>query len=354
MNRTITTTSSDRTVFIVPGLAFLIALWGVLTITASQYETAHPLLLAGKQLVFVLAGTAVMLAAARIPFSLHLQLRMVYAVPALLLLLLLPVAGVRINGMCGWYSIGGCFLQPSELGKGVWLLLIAAAGLRWRSVALWSALWIVPILLQPDFGTAAVYIAGLLCVWFSGGGRWKALCAAGTLALIAAVVFIRYNAYAWRRITAFWNPESSPRGAGWHIFQFQLAVAHGGWTGSKLGQAFWSSEYLPLAYNDSAYAAMAETLGFLGCAAVLVMYAILYAALIRQALRQDLSDAARRYLAGAASLLAVQTLLHTGVNTGLLPPTGLTMPLVSYGGSSLIGVCLMLGIAVSAARERSG
>lgn len=344
----------DRTVFVVPALAFLIALWGVLTITASQYETARPLLLAGKQLVFVLTGMAVMLAAARIPFSVHLQLRMVYAVPALLFLLFLPLAGVRINGMLGWYSIGGWFFQPSELGKGIWLLLIAASGLRWRPITLWSALWIVPILLQPDFGTAAVYIAGLLCVWYSGGGRWKALGAACVLAVAAACVFVRYNAYAWRRLTAFWDPESSPRGAGWHILQFQMAVAHGGWTGSKLGQAFWSSEYLPLAYNDSAYAAMAETLGFLGCAAVLTMYAMLYAALIRQALRRDLDEAARRYLAGAASLLAVQTLLHAGVNTGLLPPTGLTLPLVSYGGSSLIGVSLMLGIAVSAARERAG
>ena len=343
----------DRsTEFLVPATAFLIALWGVLTITASQYETARPLFLAGRQLLFVLAGTAVMLTAARIPFSAHLRLRLIYAVPALLLLLLLPAAGIRINGMRGWYSLGDWSIQPSELGKGIWLLLIAAAGLRWKPIALWSMLWIVPILLQPDFGTAAVYIAGLFCVWYSGGGRWKALCATGLLALVAAGVFLRYNAYAWRRLTAFWNPEASPRGAGWHIFQFQLAVAHGGWTGSKLGQTFWSSEYLPLAYNDSAYAAMAETLGFLGCAAVLAMYAFLYATLIRQAMRSELSDAARRYLIGTASLLAVQTLLHTGVNTGLLPPTGLTLPLISYGGSSLIGICLMLGIAVSAARDR--
>ena len=119
-----------------------------------------------------------------------------------------------------------------------------------------------------------------------------------------------------------------------------------------MGRAFWSNEYLPLAYNDSAYAAMAETLGFAGCAAAMVMYAVLYILLLRHAMRQNLPENARLYLIGAASILAVQTLIHVGVNVGLLPPTGLTLPLISYGGSSLVGTMFMLGLAVSAARAK--
>lgn len=344
-------TRYNRTLVSIPVLAFLIVLWGILTISASQSGGPQPLLLAGKQLCFAIPGGIIMLIAARIPFEQHCQWRFFYALPALVLLFLLPLAGVRVNGMQGWYSLGGLFLQPSEIGKGIWLLLIACAGMRWKPVVGWSLAWIVPILFQPDLGTAAVYTASLLFLWYSGGGNWKALTAALSAGLAAAVIYIACNAYAWKRLTSFWNPDADPGGGGWHIRQFQMAIAHGHWTGAKLGQTFWSNEYLPLAYNDSAYAAMAETLGFAGCMAAIMMYAVLYILLIRHALRQDLQENARRYLAGTAALLAVQTLLHIGVNVGLLPPTGLTLPLISYGGSSLVGTLLMLGIACSAAKS---
>lgn len=347
-------TRSNRTIFTIPALSCLIILWGILTITASQSGGQHPLYLAGKQFCFAVLGGALMLAVAKVPFEKHCRWRNFYAAVALLLLYLLPLAGVRVNGMQGWYSLGGFFLQPSELGKGIWLLMLACAGMRWKPMTLWSLAWIVPILFQPDLGTGAVYTAGLLCLWYSGGGKLKAAAAVLLAGLTAAGIFVCTNAYAWKRLTAFWDPEADPGGGGWHIRQFQMAIAHGGWTGAKLKQTFWSNEYLPLAYNDSAYAAMAETLGFAGCFAAMMMYAVLYLFLLRHALRQDLQQSARLYLAGAASLLAVQTLLHAGVNVGLLPPTGLTLPLISYGGSSLIGTLLMLGLAVSAARARTG
>lgn len=342
----------NRTFFIIPALAFLILLWGILTITASQSGGPKPLFLAGKQLSFGMLGGLVMLTASRISFEQHCRWRGFYALAALLLLYFLPVAGVRVNGMQGWYKLWGCFLQPSELGKGIWVLMIACAGIRWKPVTLWSLMWIVPILLQPDLGTAAVYIAGLLCVWFSGGGKWKTAAAVLGAGVTALGIYVYTNAYAWKRLTAFWNPDADPEGGGWHIRQFQMAIAHGRWTGAKLGKTFWSNEYLPLAYNDSAYAAMAETLGFAGCAAAMIMYAALYILLLHHAMRQNLPEHARLYLIGAASILAVQTLIHAGVNTGLLPPTGLTLPLISYGGSSLLGTMFMLGLAVSAARAK--
>lgn len=343
----------NRSIFIIPALAFLIILWGLLTITASQSGGPQPLFLAGKQLCFAIPGGILMILAARLPFEKHCQWRLFYAMPALLLLLLLPLAGVRVNGMQGWYSIGGLFLQPSELGKGIWLLMIACAGMRWKPMTLWSLAWIIPILCQPDLGTAAVYVAGLLVLWYSGGGKLKTVAAVLAAGLTAVGIYIFSNAYAWKRLTAFWDPESDPEGGGWHIRQFQMAIAHGRWTGAKLGQTFWSNEYLPLAYNDSAYATMAETLGFSGCTAAMIMYIILYILLLHHALRPELEKTARMYLIGASSILAVQTLLHAGVNVGLLPPTGLTLPLISYGGSSLIGTLLMLGIAVSATRARA-
>ncbi len=340
-----------RTTFVIPALAFLIILWGILTITASQSVTDHPLALAGRQVLFGLIGLGLLLLTARIRFETHLRWRGIYAALVLILLFLLPVAGTRINGMRGWYLAGPVSIQPSELGKAFFLLALAGTAIRFRNFAWWGGLWIVPVLLQPDFGTAAVYGLSLLLIWLSCGGRWRdaALSAGG--ALMGGLLFLKLHPYAWKRLQAFWNPAEDPAGSGWHIRQFDLAIAHGHWTGAKLGQTFWSSEYLPLAYNDSTYAAMAETLGFAGTMMALVMYAALYILLLRQAMRKDLSGSARHYLAGASVMLAVQTLLHAGVNTGILPPTGLTLPLASYGGSSLVGTLIMLGMAVSAARS---
>lgn len=343
----------------VPLLAFLLALWGGLTIVSSQTGAEQPLLLAGKQLLFLIAGLAAMAAAARIPFAVHLKMVPAYTVFSLLLLLSLPLFGVRINGMLGWYEFGGFFFQPSELAKGFYLICLVKIamepGTTWKKFAMLGAaalLWTLPVLLQPDFGTAAIYLLGFAALYLLSGGAWRCFfTACGAMALTAAC-FVAAKPYAWRRIAAFVDPELDPGGAAWHIRQFQLAIAHGGWFGSKLGRALWSNAYLPLPYNDSAYATMAETLGFAGSLPVPFFYALLFYFLMRAAQRTDLSAPARLCLAGAAVLPAIQALLHLSVNVGLLPPTGLTLPLVSYGGSSMVGTFLLLGIAMSA--ERSG
>ena len=307
-------------------MTFLIGGWGLLTIVSSQSHASEPFLLAGKQLMFLILGLAVMWGASKVPFRFYCRNAWLLMLAAFGLLLLLPLFGVRVNGMCGWFRLGGFHFQPTEPAKGIYLLTLVIAfsklrsdNLRFWGGALLTLVWLLPILLQPDFGTAALFV-------------WR-------------------HPYAWRRITGLFNPDLDPLGSGWHIRQFELAIARGGWFGSKLGGAVWSNAYLPLAYNDSAYATMAETLGWCGVLPVWIGFTVLIASLLVLAFRFGLAREARLYLLGAAALVGIQTLVHISVNLCLLPTTGLTLPLISYGGSSLFGCCLLLGIALSAANE---
>lgn len=343
---------------IVPVTAFLIALCGLLTIVSAQSDSGEPFRLAARQLCFLLVSLPVMMAAARVPFQLHCRLTPFYAALSLLSLLLLPLFGTQVNGMRGWYVIGHFFVQPSELAKGVFLLMLTLAATgrsgdrkKFLLMAAATLLWTLPILLQPDFGTAAVYLAGFAAIYFLTGGSPRGIAATLLSMAATAIVFVLCKPYAWQRLTAFLDPEHDPTGAGWHIRQFQLAIAHGGMFGSKIGHAVWSNAYLPLAYNDSAYATMAETLGLAGSATVVMLFAVMIGALFKTP-KPPKPPAARLYPTAAAILLAIQALLHISVNVGLLPPTGLTLPLVSYGGSSMIGTFFMLGVALSAKRDR--
>ncbi len=343
---------------IILGMVFLLVLWGLLTIVSAQSGENSPMWLAARQLLFVSVGAVSMALAAAIPFPVHVRACRVYALLAIVSLLLLPLYGVRINGMRGWFSFGTFLVQPSEIIKPVFLLFLAAkaserGGSSWTrtvSVTVFSAALIVPIWLQPDFGTAMVYALTLGTLLILQGASWRHVlwCAAAVTG--AGLLFVMYNPYAMRRLVGFVWPDADPGGSGWHIRQFQLAIAHGHWFGTKLGQAYWSNAYLPLPYNDSAYATMSETLGLVGTFPVLAFFALLCHSLLHDALREDLPQTSRFYLAGAAFMLAIQAMIHISVNVGLLPPTGLTLPFISYGGSSMVGSCLMIGMAFSARR----
>ena len=212
----------------------------------------------------------------------------------------------------------------------------------------YTLLWIGAIVIQPDFGTSFIYFSLFLALIFVTGIRWRWLIGCGLLAAGGAAGFIALHPYAWKRLTAFLNPSSS-----WHLQQLELASARGGWFGSKIGQALWSNAYVPLPYNDSAYATLTETIGFTGALLVLLLLVLLLGALSAIALRRDLTDTARLFAAGCAMIIGIQSLLHIGVNLSLLPPTGLTLPLISYGGSSLVGCGILLGMALSAAGDKT-
>ncbi len=337
---------------------FILSIFGVLTIASSQSFAVRPLALAIRQSGHMLIGAAALFVASRLPFSFYRRNAVMLTAGALTVLLLLPWFGIRINGMSGWFNFFGITVQPSEFFKPVALLSFVALMMslhgetnRFFGGLLLALLWVIPILIQPDFGTAAIYMGIFAIVYFLAGGWWRWLVALVGTGAAGVGIFLWSHPYALRRLTGFLDPESDPLGNGWHIRQFELAIARGGWFGSKLGGAVWSNAYLPFAYNDSAFATMAETLGFFGVLIPAAVLAALVAALVVLGHTPRLAESARLYILGAASLLVMQTLIHISVNLGLLPPTGLTLPLISYGGSSFVSCGIMLGIALSASRD---
>ena len=338
--------------------SFMLGLTGILTIASSQSAAAMSLRFAMRQSVFLVLGMIVMLLSSRIPFAFWKKI----ALPGIgvfwLLLIYLLIWGKPINNMAGWLRFGSFTFQPTETARGFFLLtLVAVLGYfkedwkRFPAAVLFAALWLFPVAMQPDFGMVAAYLISFAVICFLSGvsKRWLASI---PLAVVAGCWLVTLkHPYVLRRLTGFLLPDADPLGSGWHIRQFTLAIARGGWTGSKIGSAMWSNAYLPFSYNDSAGAALLETVGLLGAAIPAILFAIFILSLTRISLRPELNNTRQLVIAGAAVFAGVQMLLHMGINLTLIPPSGLVLPFISYGGSSLTGFCLLTGIALSAARN---
>ena len=337
-------------------LAVLIALWGLGAVYGTLAASGRWEHFLSRQALWAAVSFAVLSAVWRIPFRTLLRCAPAAGAVSLVLLLLLPWFGSRVNGMAGWYACFGITVQPSELVRGSFLLLLTlvltrrSEGERFLLGALVIAAHCFLILLQPDWGTAFVYALGGFGALYFGKVKKRFLAlfaAAGVLAMAAAVW---RHPYMLRRIASFLAPTLDPGGAAWHQHQFAIAAARGGWYGVKGEMAVWSTGFLPLSHNDSIYAAMTEMLGFLGAGLLLFLFAVWFRQWFR--LAEACDDPARKLcIEASAAMVLMQALLHIFVNLALVPPTGITLPLVSYGGSSMLGTLLLLGISLSAARE---
>ena len=337
---------------------FLLGLCGVLTIASSQSNSAMPLYLVMKQLCFLISGMALLYLGTRIKFTVWQKSAPLLTAAALLLLCLLPLFGSKINGMTGWFRLGPLSFQPSETGRPFFLLTLVILltkmqdnYMRFLVSGIFILLWIVPVCLQPDFGTAGIYALGSFIICFLAGMSRKFLALQIAPCLFAAAAAAAKYPYVLRRFTGFLSPERDPLGSGWHVRQFELAIARGGWSGSKMGGAVWSNAYLPFSYNDSAGATLLETLGLAGAMMPALLLFILLGSFFVLANRPGLSMQGKLFTAGTAVFIGLQMMIHMGINLALLPPSGLVLPFISYGGSSLAGYCLMTGIVISAAKE---
>jgi cell division protein FtsW (lipid II flippase) len=196
-------------------------------------------------------------------------------------------------------------------------------------------------------GTSIVYLLAFIIIAFFAGIAVKYLLLIPALLTPLAIWVLYQNPYIIKRFTGFWTPENDPLASGWHIRQFQFTIARGAWFGSKMENATWSNSYLPLAHSDSVFATIAESLGFVGTLPIFLLFGIIIFSLFRLAVKLK-SRYQRLFIVGMLSLIAVQTLIHISVNVAILPTTGLTLPLLSYGGSSLLSTLLAFGIILSA------
>lgn len=339
-------------------LAGLITLWGLLAIYRTLALTGnweHFLL---RQGLWAAAAWIVYLAMSRLDWDFLKRAAMPAAAVGAVTLLLLPICGMRINGMCGWYSLGALTLQPSEICKGFYILALVKVMqqknlpemLKLILALMLIGIFALLLFIQPDFGTMIVYLTGGACALYFCNVRKRFLFIGAAAAVCSAAAAIVLHPYMQERILNFLNPEADPSGGGWHLRQFAIAVSRGEWFGVKGDMAVWSNSFLPLSHNDSIFAAMCEMLGFTGGAILLGLYTVWFYQMF--ALTFWRRDPFRRALiASLAAMIIVQTFLHIAVNLSLIPPTGITLPLVSYGGSSLVGTMIMLAIINIAGRS---
>jgi cell division protein FtsW len=331
-----------------------VSLWGCWAIYNASRSGDSGRNFAARQGLWVGLGAAALLICASLPPRFYRRGLPWLAAAAYAPLLLVLVLGIRINGMRGWFAWHGYFLQPSELAKPIYVLSLAwlldrtaaqraAWGRGFLPVLLLVALWGLPIALQPDFGSLLVYLLTFLLLYWGFDGRLRHLLASG-LAVLPALAFVLWrHPYVLRRITGFLNPEQAAQSSGWHILQFRRTLASGGLFGRAWEDGLWSSAYLPLGYSDSVFASTAEKIGFVGTLPLLVL--ILALALYGHYHACRTTDRFRAAsIFGITGMLVLQAFVHLSVNLGLMPPTGITLPLISYGGSSLISTMMAFGI----------
>ena len=262
----------------------------------------------------------------------------------------------EIYGARRWLILipGKLSFQPSELAKFSFILYLSAwfAG-KERKISSFLVLLTGLcglVLLQPDFGTAAIIAAIGLCVYFVSGAKLLKLIPFGLIIGVLGTVFIISSPYRMERLQTYLNPSAAdPLSSGYHIQQVLIAVGSGGPFGLGFGQSRQKYDYLPEVSTDSIFAVIGEELGFAGSVVVLASFAFLVYKAFTVA-REAGDDLGKLIAVGVGSWLAIQSLVNLGAMTALLPLTGIPLPLVSYGGSSMIFVMLAMGLLLSVSR----
>lgn len=281
----------------------------------------------------------------------------------LLVLIILPFThsiAPEIKGARRWLQVG-ITIQPSDVAKIGIIVWTAALAVRkqgsFRSLRtglgpfllMWGVL-LLPIALEPDFSTAAlVALLGFLVV-FVAGGRIGHFVLMGLVVGPPALWWLLSSEYRLRRVFSFMNPGSDPTGDGFQVYQSLLAMGSGGITGVGFGEGRQKFGFLPEAHNDFIMAMIGEEWGFLGTLVVVLLYVFLIAVGFRIA-RRARNLFSELLAVGVTSLIGLQAFLHMGVGLGLLPPTGLALPLISYGRSNMLVSMAAIGILLAVARE---
>ncbi|EIE99977.1 putative lipid II flippase FtsW [Saccharomonospora glauca] len=315
-----------------------------------------------KHLMFMGVGAVAFWLGVRIPLPRIRALSPTIMVVCLgLLALVLTPLGTYSNGSQGWFVVGPVSLQPVELAKvglalwGAHVLVVKYEVLhQWRHLLVpvvpAALLMFALVMAQPDLGgtiTLAVVLLALL--WFAGAPkRLFAIVLASAVA--GAVVLALAAPYRLERVTAFLDPEADPLGVGWQASQALYALADGGLFGKGLGQGQSKWMYLPNVQHDFIFALIGEELGFVGCLVVLALFGLLGFVGLRIAMRN--LDPWIRIVAGTLTTWVVsQAAVNIGYVVGLLPVTGVTLPMISYGGTSLVVTMLLFGLLANCARH---
>lgn len=315
-----------------------------------------------KQLLWIVLGVVVMVWVSLIDyriFSSRGAITFLFYGLSIGALGLLFIAGSRLRGVEGWFNFGGFLLQPVEFLKIALIVLLAKYfSSRHIEIHRWSNILIsgtyitvvsLLLLLQPDLGSTIIIVVLWIAMMIFAGIPWRRLLVIGVAFGVLAVLMwnLALQPYQKARITNFVDPWSDPRGGGYQTIQSMIAVGAGRVTGQGFGYGTQSHlHFLPEPETDFIFATFAEEWGFVGSIFLLLVLLFLFWRLSRMA--GDASDNfSRFFIFGYLILILIQTAIHIGANTGLMPITGLTLPFISYGGSSLLSLFIGLGIIQS-------
>lgn len=319
-----------------------------------------------RHLVFLAAGLVVATVFLAVPSRIWCR----YGVPLLFLMLIMLVAvlipgiGRKVNGSQRWIPLGPINLQVSELAKFVVILFMAGylerhqrqLRMQWQGFMKPLAvlvLIVILLLLEPDFGSAVVMSGTVLGMLFIAGVRLWQFSGLLVLGISAMVGVALMSPYRLQRLVTFLDPWADQYNTGYQLTQSLIAFGRGEWLGVGLGNSVQKLFYLPEAHTDFVFAIYAEEFGLVGVAVIIGLYVFLVSRVLhvaRKALRyQDWFAAYSCF--GVAILVAGQTFINIGVTSGLLPTKGLTLPFISYGGSSLLVCCAMIALVLRVNRE---
>ena len=343
------------------GLAMVYSASGITALEAND----DPSTFLAQQSAWAALGVAAMLVASRIDYRL---LRFV-AVPllilavALLATVLIPGIGQSAGGATRWLRFGGSFgLQPAELAKLALIVYLATwlGGKRdqigsWRMTLpfiLVTALVVGLVVAEPDLGTATVVVVVALAMYFAAGARLREFAALGGLTAVSVLALAVAQPYRYQRLLTFLDPWSDPQTFGFQTIQMLYALGLGGPFGEGLGAGKEKFGYLPHPYTDSIFAVLGDELGLAGALVIVLLFLALAFRGVRIALRAE--DATGALLATGVTLwLCFQAWVNMAVVASLVPMTGITLPFISYGGSSLCVGLIAVGILLNVGRART-
>lgn len=318
-----------------------------------------------RQLLFAVLGLAAMLALSRMPVSFFRRMAYPAIVVAFvsLVLVLVPGIGVEVNGQRNWISLGGPFrLQPSEFAKLALIIWVANLLAKRRDrVTGWKSL-LVPlapvtgallflILMEGDLGTTLVMMPMIAAMLLVAGAPMKLFgWMGGSIVALIGLLSIT-TPYRLQRFATWLDPASDPDGTGWQVLHGQYALATGGWWGVGLGASREKWGFLPEAQTDFILAVIGEEVGLVGTLSVLALFAVIALVIAQIAMRTD-DEFVRLATTGVGIWIVAQALINIGAVVGALPITGLPLPLVSYGGSSLTFTLMAVGMLLAFARAQ--
>ncbi|GGW55279.1 cell division protein FtsW [Alishewanella tabrizica] len=327
---------------------------GFVMVTSASIPVAerlydNPLHFTIRHLVYLGIGFSMALVVMRLPVSFWHNYNMHLLFSALLLLILVLIFGRNVNGSTRWLALGPINIQAAEPAKLYFFVYLASYLVRRHEQVLENLMgfikplimlfvFAVLLLMQPDLGTVIVMFATAVVLLFLAGAKLWQFIGLMLTGLAAVGVLIFYSEYRWRRVTAFLDPWADPFGSGYQLTQSLMAFGRGGWFGQGLGNSIQKLEYLPEAHTDFIIAVIGEEAGFLGIAVLLcLLFILVFRALMmgNRALQKGMSF--HGFLAYALAIwIGFQTAVNAGMASGMLPTKGMTLPFVSYGGSSLI------------------